>query len=175
MQNTLLLIEQLRRKVPKGSNYAVAKALEMTQGDLNRVLAGKNGLGIKAAVRLSEVLHRDLKDIVVLLEEDKAKRPKDIEFWGRRSPRITATGAIAALALVAAQGLTNARAAESQTTVYANSADVTDLYIMRSSCRPYTGMSYFSRIKMSYPRGYSKDGRDNQRTDLYEPQRADPP
>jgi len=102
MPNTLNLIEQVRRRVPRETDYAVAKALEMQQSTLARVLAGKQGLGPKAVVRVSEILQRDLRDILVLVEEDKAVRPKDREFWERRSPRITAAIAVAVLALAAA-------------------------------------------------------------------------
>ena len=105
MPNTLSLIEQVRRHVPRHTDYAVAKALEMTQSDLARVLAGKAGLGNKAVVRLSEILQRDLRDVLVLVEEDKARTPKTREFWERRSPRISATIATAILAVFAVIGV----------------------------------------------------------------------
>jgi hypothetical protein len=87
MPNTPALLEQVRRRVPRETDYAVAKALEMNQSNLHRVLCGKAGLGPKAVVRVSEILQRDLKDVLVLIEEDKAKTAKDKEFWTRRSPR----------------------------------------------------------------------------------------
>jgi len=101
MPNTLHLIEQVRRRVPRETDYAVAKALEMSQSNLTRVLAGKCGLGTKAVVRVSEILQRDLKDILVLIEEDKARSAKEREFWERRSPRITAAILTAILAIAA--------------------------------------------------------------------------
>jgi hypothetical protein len=82
----------------------------MQQSTLARVLAGKQGLGPKAVVRVSEILQRDLRDVLVLVEEDKAVRPKDREFWERRSPRITAAIAIAVLALAAAVRIPSASA-----------------------------------------------------------------
>lgn len=111
MPNTLHLIEQVRRHVPRHTDYGIAKALEMDQSNLQRVLAGKQGLGPKAVIRLSEVLQRDVRDILVLVEEDRAKTPKDRDFWGRRSPRITATIALAILAFGLAV-TTNLRAPE---------------------------------------------------------------
>jgi hypothetical protein len=99
MPNTHHLLDQVRIRVPNGTDYAIAKALQMNQSNLQRVFAGKAGLGLKAAVRVSEILSRDLKDILVLIEEDKAKSKRDKEFWERRSPRITAAIAIATLAL----------------------------------------------------------------------------
>jgi hypothetical protein len=98
MNNAQQLIEQLRRKVPRHTNYAIAKALEMTPSQLARVIDGKHGLGPKAVVRLHELLGRDALDLLVLIEEDKAKTPADKDFWSRRSPRITASVALAALA-----------------------------------------------------------------------------
>ena len=105
MPNTLNLIEQVRHRVPKHTDYAVAKALEMDQSNLQRVMAGKQGLGPKAIIRLSEVLQRDLRDMLVLVEEDKAKSAKDREFWERRSPRIAAAVATAFMALAATLGM----------------------------------------------------------------------
>jgi hypothetical protein len=105
MPNTLNLIEQVRRRVPHHTDYAVAKALEMQQGYLARVMAGKAGLGPKAVVRVSELLQRDIGDILKLVEEDKATTAKDREFWERRSPRITAAVAIAFMALAATLGM----------------------------------------------------------------------
>jgi hypothetical protein len=102
MPNTLQLIEQVRRRLPRETDYAVAKALEMQQSTLTKVLAGKQGLGPKAVIRVAELLQRDVRDVLVLVEEDKAVRPKDREFWERRSPRITAVLALAALAFFAA-------------------------------------------------------------------------
>jgi hypothetical protein len=101
MPNTLALIEQVRRRVPRETDYAVAKALEMSQSNLTRVLAGKSGLGTKAVLRVSEILQRDLRDVLVLVEEDKAKTAKEREFWERRSPRITAALLTAILAVAA--------------------------------------------------------------------------
>jgi hypothetical protein len=102
LEATLALIERVRRTLPRQSNYAVAKALDMEQGQLTRVLKGEFGLGAKAQLRISEILQMDLRDVLVLTEEDKAKRPEDREFWGRRSPRISAATAIAAVAFFAA-------------------------------------------------------------------------
>jgi transcriptional regulator with XRE-family HTH domain len=132
MPNTLNLIEQVRRRVPRPTDYAVAKALEMSQSNLTRVLAGKSGLGVKAAVRISEVLQRDLRDVLCLVEEDKAKSAKEREFWERRSPRITATILTAILGVVAGLGLIGNHTANANTTGNPASGALTDLYIMRS-------------------------------------------
>lgn len=102
MNNHQMLIEQVRRKTATKTNYAVAKALEIDQSQFIKVMAGKSTFGPKPVIRLAELLQRDVRDILVLIEEDKAKTPKDKEFWGRRSPRITASSVIAIVALLAA-------------------------------------------------------------------------
>jgi hypothetical protein len=91
MPNTLNLIAQVRRRVPRETDYAVAKALEMSQSNLTRVLAGKSGLGPKAAIRVSEILQRDLRDVLVLIEEDKAKTAHhgDDSYYGPGNLRRT--------------------------------------------------------------------------------------
>jgi Phage related protein len=132
MPNTLNLIEQVRRHVPKHTDYAVAKALEMNQSNLARVLVGKQGLGPKAVVRVAEILQRDLRDVLCLVEEDKAKTPKEREFWERRSPRISATVLTAVMGIVAGLGLIANHSANAHTTENPLSGGVTDLYIMRS-------------------------------------------
>ena len=132
MPNTLNLIEQVRRRVPKHTDYAVSKALEMDQSGLARVLCGKAGLGPKAVIRISEILQRDVRDILVLVEEDKATTAKSREFWERRSPRITAAILTTILGVVAALGTIVNHAANAATTGNPASGGITDLYIMRS-------------------------------------------
>jgi hypothetical protein len=132
MPNTDRLLEQVRRVVPRHTDYAIAKALGMHQSDLLRVFAGKQGLGLKAAIRISELLQRDFRDIVVLIEEDKATRPKDVEFWGARSPRITASILTAILGIAVTVGPTKGHTMDAADTGYPNSIGVTYLYIMRT-------------------------------------------
>jgi len=127
MPNTLHLIERVRQKVPRHTDYAVAKALEMDQSNLQRVLAGKAGLGPKAVIRLSELLQQDVRDLLVLVEEDKARTARDREFWERRSPRITAAIAVAILALGAAVTTT----LRGPDTGYPSSVGLPLVYIMR--------------------------------------------
>jgi hypothetical protein len=98
MTNTEHLLERVRVRIGKSSKYALAKALEMTPSQLNDILKGKHGLGSKAVVRVAELTGIPTHDVLVLVNEDKAKSPEDKEFWSRRSPRITASLAIAALA-----------------------------------------------------------------------------
>jgi hypothetical protein len=121
---TIGLIERVRRTLPTRTNYAVAKALGMQQNQLARVLKGEFGLGIKAQVRMAEILNMPLMDVVALTEEDKAKRPEEKEFWGRRSPRIAASRALAIVALGIA-GLIKTGNVHAEGTVYKDSLTLT--------------------------------------------------
>jgi hypothetical protein len=69
--------------------------------------------------------------LLVLIEEDKAKSADDKEFWSRRSPRITAAIAAAAMAFTAAGMSKDAQA----DTVWKHSFTFDNLYIMRSIAR----------------------------------------
>jgi hypothetical protein len=110
LPNTYALLARLRRQLPTHTDYALSKALGLSQTTLKHVLAGKHGLGPKPVIRLAEQLRMDRGDVLVLIEEDKAKTPEDKEFWGRRSPRISAAGAVAALALSSAWLTSSAKA-----------------------------------------------------------------
>jgi hypothetical protein len=155
MPNTLNLIEQVRRRVPRETDYAVAKALEMQQSTLARVLAGKQGLGTKATVRVSEILQRDLKDVLVLIEEDKAKTAKEREFWERRSPRITAAILTTILALAAGFIGSTDPLSGLQTPGDSSRGYLTDLYIMRSYL-----LDFLNRLCLRYLGRWTKTLRE---------------
>lgn len=112
MNNTDHLLQRVRDRIGKGSKYALAKALEMTPSQLNDILKGKHGLGSKAIVRVAELTSIPTHDVLVMVNEDKTKSPGDKEFWSRRSPRITASLAIAMLAFGLAGKWQDARAGQ---------------------------------------------------------------
>jgi hypothetical protein len=82
----------------------------MSQSQLTAVLRGQHGLGPKAVIRIAEILQLDVGDVLILIEEDKARTDDDKQFWGRRSPRVSAALATAGLALIAAVNWTSAKA-----------------------------------------------------------------
>lgn len=129
MPVTLNLIEQVRARTEKQTDYAVAKALEMSQSNLARVLCGKGTLGEKAAVRVSEILQRDLLDILAMIREETAKSESEKRFWERRSPRISATVAIAFMAIVAGVGLIGSHPANA-TSLYKHTVLVIPIYTL---------------------------------------------
>lgn len=82
---TLTLIEQVRTTLPKRSNYMLAKTLRMQQAQLGKVLRGELGIGPKAVVAISDALKRDLYDVMVVVELDKAKTADAKEFWSKKA------------------------------------------------------------------------------------------
>jgi hypothetical protein len=106
MSETLKLLDRVRRALPAKSNYAMAKALQTSQSDLNKVLAGKHGLSLKSLVRVAEITGIPLLDVISITQEEIAKTPANKAFWGQRSPRVSTTAAVAALAFFVVGGLT---------------------------------------------------------------------
>jgi malate/lactate dehydrogenase len=98
VRETLMLLDRVRRALPNKSNYALAKALGTSQSDLNKVLAGVHGLGLKSLVRASEITGVPLIDVIAITQEEIAKTPSNKAFWGQRSPRSSTTVAFAAVA-----------------------------------------------------------------------------
>jgi malate/lactate dehydrogenase len=101
MRETLLLLDRVRRALPSKSNYALAKALGTSQSDLNRVMTGEHGLGLKSLVRIAEITEIPLIDVLAITQEEIAKTPGNKAFWGQRSPRASKTVAVTALAFAA--------------------------------------------------------------------------
>ena len=102
VRRTGLLINRLRRTLPRPTDYAVAKALDMSQSRLKRVIEGHANVGPKTAVLLSEKLQMSLDEVTAMIELDKAKTPEDTAFWERRAPRLTASVVVTAVATLAA-------------------------------------------------------------------------
>jgi hypothetical protein len=124
MKETMMLLDRARRALPQKSNYALAKALETSQSDLNKVLAGEHGLSLKSLVRLSEITQLPLIDVLAITQEEIAKTPVNKTFWGRRSPRIPTASAIAALAL-AVVGIAQSARAHTVNTLSTNATTYT--------------------------------------------------
>lgn len=81
MSDTLKLIERVRAVTQTGTDYAVAKALEMDQSYLILVKKGKRFPGMKAQLKMAELLGIDLKDIVAVINGDKADNEADRAYW----------------------------------------------------------------------------------------------
>lgn len=81
MSNTLKLIERIRSTTETGTDYAIAKALGMTQSNLIEIKKGKRWPSLKSQIRIAELLKIDLKDVVALINEDKAKTDTERAHW----------------------------------------------------------------------------------------------
>lgn len=88
---SLEVIEAVRVRTKTKTNYAVSKALGITQSTLNKVLAGERNLGNKAALKASELLERDLKVMLIMLENDRARSDDERDYWRRRMEQIAPT------------------------------------------------------------------------------------
>jgi hypothetical protein len=97
MTNIEDLLSRTRAALGKSSDYALAKALHMTQSQLIEIKKGRQGLGPKAIVRIAEITGLTTHDVLVLANEERAKTPDDKEFWGRRSPRFADGTDVAAM------------------------------------------------------------------------------
>lgn len=135
MSNTLKLIERVRSTTERGTDYAVAKALRMPQSYLIEVKKGRRWPGQASQIAIAELLKMDLKDVMALVNEDKAKTPGEREYWrGLLSARIreafNTAGKTAAAWLVAAMILTSGYPGKAEAGVRGEM--LTNLYIMRT-------------------------------------------
>jgi hypothetical protein len=73
---TLEIIAAVRATTKTRTDYAVAKALGMPQGNLKRILGGYGWLGMKSALRAAQALGRPMEEIVADMELDKLTTPK---------------------------------------------------------------------------------------------------
>lgn len=87
MTPSIALAERIRATTETGTDYAVAKALGISQSNLKQVLEGKRGLGVEACFRAAEILGQDVKEIIAEIELHRAA-PEKKAFWEKRLPRI---------------------------------------------------------------------------------------
>lgn len=81
MSNTLKIVERIRERTGTGTDYAVAKALDMNPSNFRRVMAGTGWLGEKAQRRAAALLGIPFPDINALVNEDKAKSEPERAYW----------------------------------------------------------------------------------------------
>lgn len=63
------------------SDYALAKRLEISRGNLCDVRKGKRGLPLDAIYRLAIILEMDPGQLVAELEAERETNPGKAEFW----------------------------------------------------------------------------------------------
>jgi plasmid maintenance system antidote protein VapI len=84
MNHSLEIVEAVRAKTATRTNYATAKALGIAQNTLNHVLKGDRNLSNKSILKASELLGRDFKGMLILVESDRARSDEEKEYWARR-------------------------------------------------------------------------------------------
>lgn len=94
MTPSALLAEKIRETTRTKTDYAVAKALGMSQSNLRQVLMGERGLGNEACVRAAELLRQPLETVLAEIELPRAKTPEKRAFWEKRLPRLLPAVAI---------------------------------------------------------------------------------
>jgi hypothetical protein len=81
VSNSLKIIERVRLSTNTGTDYAVAKALGMSQSNLAGVIKGTRGLGPTAIFAAAKILRVDAQDLFYLVREDRAKSEAEKLHW----------------------------------------------------------------------------------------------
>jgi hypothetical protein len=110
MTTSQQILERVKRTLDPPTKYHLAKTLHMSPSNLNRVLSGKGHLGEEATLIACERLSTSYESLRTMINKEAARSDRERDFWRSRSPRISAAGAVAALALYTAGSLTSAKA-----------------------------------------------------------------
>jgi transcriptional regulator with XRE-family HTH domain len=91
MTRSAQIAEAIRKTTPRGTDYAVSRALGISQSNLKRVLEGKRNLGTESCVRAAELLRLPVTEVLAEVGVESAKTPEKKAFWEKRLPRILPT------------------------------------------------------------------------------------
>lgn len=105
MRNQSLLIARALALPFIRTKVQLARRLEMGDADLRRVERGDANFTPRQVVRLGEVLGQPWPELLVLVQEDRAKTDDEREFWRRLGPRVVATAALWTVSAVVAAAL----------------------------------------------------------------------
>lgn len=94
MTPSIALAERIRDTTKTRTDYAVAKALGVTQTNLKQILEGKRGFGTEACVRAAEILRVPVEQVLAEIELPRARTAEKKAFWEKRLPRILPAMAI---------------------------------------------------------------------------------
>jgi len=169
-RTTTEFLDAIKAKFSLRSEYALVKHLGVTQVTVIRWRTG-GCMNDAHAIKVADILGLQRAYVLACTRLEKAKDTESSGTWRQIADTFATPVMLPAVILSLVFGLFSLNLAHADETFGA----ANNIHYAKPPCRPYIEMSYFSRIKMSYPRGYWKDGRDYKRTDLYEPQRADPP
>lgn len=86
MSNTLKIVARVRERTETGTDYAVAKLLEIHPSNFRRVMAGRAYLGPVAIEKAAKLLGVDPYGLTVMVNEDRAKKAEEKAFWRALCP-----------------------------------------------------------------------------------------
>jgi hypothetical protein len=124
--------------LPKRSDYALAKALEVPQSTIIGIKRGELHLGERASMRVSELICMGYDMVRAYVKQESSKGEEERAFWEKRAPRLQAKIGLA-LAAILAGNITINSEAQSHGAVQTYRLTPDDLYIMRSVRREAQG------------------------------------
>lgn len=102
--NIIELLDKSKIKLGVSSDYALAKALEMHQGDITGLRKGSRHPTPYALVKIAMLLDLDPLALIAEAEEQSEKNPTRKAFWGNFARRATSRIAVLALCCMALFG-----------------------------------------------------------------------
>lgn len=84
MNTTQRLMQEAKSALGIESDYALAKALEMSRQAISHYRTGRSQLDVEGAFRIAEVLGKDPAAIIAAVEAERATKPEAREAWIQR-------------------------------------------------------------------------------------------
>jgi plasmid maintenance system antidote protein VapI len=134
------LLDRAKAKANISSDYALAKVLGITTGNLSNIRAGRTHPSNEEAVKLATLAGLDEMDVIAEIELQTAKTEKKKEFWKHyiESRGITACIAMTAIAASIVMATKNAEAEILHLQNYSE-LNQSEIYIIRSNKQDRVG------------------------------------
>lgn len=101
MNTTQQLMQEAKVALRIESDYALAKALDMSRQAISHYRTGRSQLDVEGAFRIAEVLGRDPAAIIAAVEAERATKPEAREAWKQRLKQL---GGVAATVVIGMSG-----------------------------------------------------------------------
>lgn len=98
MTNTNALLDKARELCKPATDYRLAKTLDISDSTVARCRKRGGTLDNEATLKLATFLQQDFKQILALVELDRARTEKTKRFWERIAPRVLPSLVIGAVA-----------------------------------------------------------------------------
>lgn len=139
MNNTQKLLIRVMDRVPRNSKDGLAKAIGANRSNVREYLKGTRYPNAAHAIKIAEILGLPLDQVVLYIQEDKAKSTEQKELIASKLPRLHSAAAIA-LALLAGSFLGgNGDAVASQIKGAENVAQINDYAKKKRTKTPHPG------------------------------------